>query len=50
MTTASPSHDASWAVVNAIPDGKKSLTVLFALKGVIEFGQYLIGPLHVSTG
>jgi hypothetical protein len=48
MTASGPSHRAVRAVVNTVLDREKSLAVLFALEGVIEFGQHLIGLLHVG--
>ena len=48
VTASGPSHRTARAVVNTIPDREKSLAVLFALEGVIEFGQHLIGFLHVG--
>src|ERR1700693_1104469 len=47
MTAAGPSHHAARAVVNTIPDREESFAVVFALEGVIQFGQHLIGLLHV---
>jgi hypothetical protein len=50
MTAAGPSHRAARAVVNAIPDREESFAVVFALEGVIQFGQHLIGLVHVGPG
>src|SRR5258705_9730621 len=48
MTASGPSHRTARAVVNTIPDREESLAVLFALEGVIEFGQHLVGLLHID--
>jgi hypothetical protein len=49
MTTAAPSHRPARALVNTIPDREKSIAVVFALEGVIEFSQHLIGMPHIGT-
>ena len=50
MTAARPSHRATRAVVNTIPDREESFAVVFALEDVIKFGQHLIGLTHVGPG
>ena len=50
MTAAGPSHGAARAVVNTIPDREEFFAMVFALEDVIQFGQHLIGLLHVGPG
>ena len=48
VTTAAPSQRPVRPIVNAIPDRKEPIAVAFALEGVIESGQHLIGLPHIG--
>jgi len=49
MAASGPCQGAARDVVNTIPNREVSLAMLFPLKSVIQFGQHLIGLLHVGS-